>query len=85
MYFSAGAPWGEYVADIEVQCPRDCGGAWRVTVTHEWDREVGFSNTVAELIEPTTCKCGPLTDDERTEIEADAEQGVADGTYSMED
>lgn len=70
--------YGTDTGTVEVNCPRECGGALAVEVEYEWDTGVnwvGVSATGAPV--HADCRCW-LTEAELAEVVKLAEDSVAD-------
>ena len=77
--------YGTDTGTVEINCPRDCGGALAVEVEYEWDHGVNYYS-VSATGDPvhSDCRCW-LTKAELAKVVTQAEDGVADGTYDLQD
>ncbi len=74
--------YGANRVTVEVNCPRDCGGAVSVEVLEEWDDSVhSYSVEWLSGPEPTDCECGELVEAEKAVARALAEDLVIEGDY----
>lgn len=77
--------YGTDTGTVQINCPRDCGGALSVEIEYEWDHGVNYYSVNASgPVTDVDCGC-PLTKAELAEVVVQAEDGVADGTYDLQD
>jgi hypothetical protein len=70
--------YGTDTGTVQINCPRDCGGALEVEVEYEWDTTVNWVGVNATG-QPVDVDCGcPLTPAELAEVVKLAEDSVAD-------
>ncbi len=76
-------PYGTETGTVEVNCPRDCGGALSVEIESEWDSTVNYYsvNATGDPVH-ADCRCW-LTKAELAEVVRQAEDGVVDDPESL--